>query len=40
MEVKKGEIKLEFDVIFPAGFKKSGLLSKLAEMEDVLAASE
>ena len=39
-KVKKGEIKLEFDVIFPAGFKKSGLLSKLAEMEDVLAASE
>ena len=39
-KVKKGEIKLEFDVIFPAGFKKSGLLSKLVEMEDVLAASE
>ena len=39
-KVKKGGIKLEFDVIFPAGFKKSGLLSKLAEMEDVLAASE
>ncbi len=39
-KVKKGEIKVEFDVIYPAGFKKSGLLSKLVELEDVLAASE
>ena len=37
---KKDEIKLEFDVVYPPGFDKAALLSKLAEMENVLAISE
>lgn len=37
---KKAEIALEFDVIYPLGFKKEHLLSALAEMEDVLTVSE
>ena len=37
---KKAEIALEFDVIYPIGFKKEHLLSALAEREDVLTVSE
>ncbi|MFR5601625.1 MAG: MgtC/SapB family protein [Lachnospiraceae bacterium] len=39
-KTKKDEIKLEFDVVFPPGYERSALLSKLAEMDEVLAVSE
>lgn len=37
---KKDEIKLEFEVIYPPGYNKGDLLSKLAEENSVLAVSE
>lgn len=37
---KKDEIKLEFEVVYPPGFDKAGLLSKLAEENSVMAVSE
>ena len=37
---KKEEVDLEFDVVYPPGYKKSALLAKLVEMEDVLTVSE
>ncbi len=37
---KKDEIKLEFEVIYPSGFDKGALLSKLAEENSVMAVSE
>ncbi len=37
---KKDEIKLEFEVIYPPGFNKGVLLSKLAEENTVMAVSE
>ena len=37
---KKDEIKLEFEVIYPPGFDKGALLSKLAEESAVMAVSE
>ena len=39
-KTKKDEVKLEFDVVFPPGYKKTKLLSRLVEMDDVLAVSE
>ncbi|MDO4267238.1 MAG: MgtC/SapB family protein [Eubacteriales bacterium] len=39
-KTKKDEVKLEFDVVFPPGYQKSLLLSKLVEMDEVLAVSE
>ena len=39
-KTKKDEVKLEFDVVFPPGYKKTKLLARLVEMEDVLAVSE
>ena len=37
---KKEEIKLEFDVVYPPGFDKAGLFSKLAEKPGVIMISE
>lgn len=37
---KKGEIKLEFDVVYPPGFDRDELRAKLVEMEDVIAVNE
>ena len=37
---KKEEIKLEFEVVYPPGFDKAGLFSKLAEKAGVLMISE
>lgn len=37
---KKGEIKLEFDVVYPPGFDRDELRAKLVEMEDVISVSE
>lgn len=37
---KKGEIKLEFDVVYPPGFDKDELRAKLVEMEHVISISE
>ena len=37
---KKEEVDLEFDVVYPPGYKKSALLAKLVEMENVLTVSE
>ena len=39
-KTKKDEVKLEFDVVFPPGYKKTKLLARLVEMDDVLADSE
>ena len=39
-KTKKDEVKLEFDVVFPPGYKKTKLLARLVEMDDVLAVSE
>ena len=39
-KTKKDEVKLEFDVVFPTGYKKTKLLARLVEMDDVLAVSE
>ena len=39
-KTKKDEAKLEFDVVFPPGYKKTKLLARLVEMDDVLAVSE
>ena len=39
-KTKKEEVKLEFDVVFPPGYKKTKLLARLVEMDDVLAVSE
>lgn len=39
-KTQKEEIKLEFDVVFPPGCQKTRLLSKLVEMDDVIAVSE
>ena len=39
-KTKKDEVKLEFDVVFPHGYKKTKLLARLVEMDDVLAVSE
>lgn len=39
-KTKKEEVKLEFDVVFPPGYQKSKLLSKLVEMDEVVAVSE
>lgn len=39
-KTKKEEVKLEFDVVFPPGYQKSRLLSRLVEMDDVIAVSE
>lgn len=39
-KTKKDEVKLEFDVVFPPGYKKTKLLVRLVEMDDVLAVSE
>ena len=39
-KTKKDEIKLEFDVVFPPGYERSVLLSRLAEMDEVLTVSE
>ena len=39
-KTKKDEVKLEFDVVFPPGYKKTKLLARLGEMDDVLAVSE
>ncbi|MCC8060147.1 MAG: hypothetical protein LUC99_07585 [Clostridiales bacterium] len=39
-KTKKDEVKLEFDVIYPPGYDKSRLLSRLVEMDDVLVVSE
>ena len=37
---KKEEIKLEFDVVYPPGFKKGELIANLVEMDHVIAVSE
>ena len=37
---KKDEIKVEFEVIYPPGFDKTGLISDLAENEDVVTILE
>lgn len=37
---KKSEIKLEFDVVYPPGFKKATFLARLVELEDVYEVSE
>lgn len=37
---KKEEIKLEFEVVYPPGFDKAGLFSKLAEKPGVIMISE
>ena len=37
---KKEEIKLEFEVVYPPGFDKAGLFSKLAEKSGVIMISE
>ena len=39
-KTKKDEVKLEFDVVLPPGYKKTKLLARLVEMDDVLAVSE
>ena len=39
-KTKKDEVKLEFDVVFPPGYKKTKLLARLVEIDDVLAVSE
>ena len=39
-KTKKDEVKLEFDVVFLPGYKKTKLLARLVEMDDVLAVSE
>lgn len=39
-KTKKDEVKLEFDVVFPPGYEKSALLSKLVEMDDVVAVTD
>ena len=39
-KTKTDEVKLEFDVVFPPGYKKTKLLARLVEMDDVLAVSE
>ena len=39
-KTKKDEVKLEFAVVFPPGYKKTKLLARLVEMDDVLAVSE
>ena len=39
-KTKKDEVKLEFDVVFPPGYKKTKLLARLVEMDDVMAVSE
>lgn len=39
-KTKKDEVKLEFDVVFPPGYKKTKLLARLVERDDVLAVSE
>ena len=39
-KTKKDEVKLEYDVVFPPGYKKTKLLARLVEMDDVLAVSE
>ena len=39
-KTQKDEVKLEFDVVFPPGYKKTKLLARLVEMDDVLAVSE
>ena len=39
-KTKKDEVKLEFDVVFPPGYKKTKLLARLVELDDVLAVSE
>lgn len=39
-KTKKEEAKLEFDVVFPPGYQRSKLLSKLVEMDEVIAVSE
>ena len=39
-KTEKDEVKLEFDVVFPPGYKKTKLLARLVEMDDVLAVSE
>lgn len=39
-KTKKDEVKLEFDVVFPPGYKKTKLLARLVEMDDVLVVSE
>lgn len=39
-KTKKDEVKLEFDVVFPPGYKKTKLLARLVEMDDVLSVSE
>ena len=39
-KTKKDEVKLECDVVFPPGYKKTKLLARLVEMDDVLAVSE
>ena len=39
-KTKKDEVKLEFDVVFPPGYKKTKLLARLVEMDDVLAVGE
>ena len=39
-KTKKDEVKLEFDVVFPPGYKQTKLLARLVEMDDVLAVIE
>lgn len=39
-KAKKDEIKLEFDVIYPPGFDRHGLLVKLVEMDTVIAVRD
>ena len=37
---KKDEIKVEFEVVYPPGFDKAGLISHLAENENVVTILE
>lgn len=39
-KVKKEEIKLEFDVVYPPGYDRHGLLAKLAEKDVVIAVRD
>ena len=39
-KTKKDEVKLEFDVVFPPGYKKTKLLARLVEMDAVRSVSE
>jgi len=39
-KTKSGKIRMQFEVIYPSGFDKGMLLTRLAELEDVMEVSE